>query len=70
MSALLNNISFRPSIIGFNNIEDIINKIFDGNKEAQLTKIRNVSGSLSAYKIPNQLNAKLLWEQGEKPKLI
>jgi hypothetical protein len=63
MSACINAISFRPSILQMS-IEEIKAKLADG---AKVVQIRNVSGSMVLLPLAD---AEQLWESGAKPQLI
>ena len=69
MSACINNITFRPSVIEIptpNEIEYLQNNVV--GKEPHGFTIRNVSGMM--YGLSTIPEAKKLWENGVKPKLI
>lgn len=63
MSACINAISFRPSILKLS-LEEIKQHL-DG--EGSAVHIRNVSGSMTILPLKD---ADQLWESGEKPQLI
>jgi hypothetical protein len=63
MSACINAISFRPSILKLS-IEAIKEHLAEG---ATAAHIRNVSGSMVLLPLKD---AEQLWESGEKPRLI
>jgi hypothetical protein len=63
MSALLNGITFQPSIVSLP-LEDI-EPLFI---EKRVTTVRNVSGSMNLVMLKPE--ADKLWQQGKKPSLI
>jgi len=63
MSACINAISFRPSILRLS-IDTIKEHLAEGTG---VITVRNVSGSMSLLPL---VDAEQLWESGEKPKLI
>ena len=64
MSACINNIFFRPSIVEFNNVEEIVPFLAE---PVQLMTLTCVAGRLYGLKFKD---AKNLWEKGTKPELI
>lgn len=66
MSACLNFLTFRPSIIKIKDVEDIRDNIA-AEKPRKIT-LSHVSGSMDV--ITTREKAKELWESGKKPRLI
>jgi NAD/NADP transhydrogenase beta subunit len=69
MSALINSITFNPSIVQFESLEEIVEKLFNGKSEAKLVSVSHVSGFVTAIEIANQENARTLWDSGVKPRM-
>lgn len=66
MSALINNISFRPSIVGVESLDEVINNIL--SDPPKLLKLQNVSGRMMG--ISTRECAEDYWEKGAKPQMI
>lgn len=66
MSACLNYITFQPSIINVDNIEDIKNNV--AAEEARNVELYHVSGFVNG--ITTREKAIDLWNSGRKPSLI
>jgi len=66
MSALINAITFRPSIIESSSLEFITNHIVDENPK--IVKLINVSGHMKG--ITTRPEAAEYWKNGTKPKMI
>lgn len=66
MSACINGIFFRPSILKLS-IEEIKTCLPLG--DTNVVKVRNVSGSMSLLPL-DSVKAEALWDSGDKPKLI
>jgi len=66
MSACLNFLTFRPSIIKIKDVEDIRDNI--AVEKPRKVTLSHVSGSMDV--ITTREKAKELWESGKKPRLI
>lgn len=70
MSATLNYIQFTPSIVEFENFEELLDTLFKDVETYESESIRNISGSMHLVKIPDQEIAKKYWSEGKNPRLI
>lgn len=64
MSACINGISFRPSVLKLS-----LDEISALAPELRIVKVRNNSGSMTLLPL-DPAKAEVLWESGDKPKLI
>jgi len=66
MSALINNMSFRPSIVGVESLDEVINNIL--SDPPKLLKLQNVSGMMKG--VSTRKGAEEYWDKGVKPQMI
>lgn len=66
MSALINGISFQPSIVRIDSVKEIDDRFVD-EKEYKISTIRNVSGGFIGISSGRDLSEE--WEKGIKPRL-
>jgi hypothetical protein len=67
MSACLNHMAFRPSIVKVSGVEEIRKIVGD---EPHLFDISHVSGFLTGIQIPDPVVGQEYWDKGAKPQLI
>lgn len=67
MSACINGIMMRPSIVQVNGLDDIKQRILD-EKTAQLMSFRNIAGGFQG--IISKTDLEKVWDEGINPRLI